>query len=525
MEEREQEIGILEKEATAWKLLRQQERYLQYCRAMERLEEARRQVADLERQALPPQVELRKCQEDLAYLRTLDDQCKQGERELSLAQSQLRQAQEQAQDPCFPQMDPDQAWQQASRDAAQADQVPNITVQKILVPLGALFAVICGGAAWQTDLFPLWLGVPLGLFLSLAGLFTGRRIKRKQALLRQTLLARYDASSSEALLARAADYRERWGAAAQARNHAQAVESSLTQLKLRREGLQVSLLAFIHTFAPEATGLFGASAALSRALSLGEQLSTAKTRLDGALQLVDSLTREGVPPKVDTSLCQPPTRTLEELQSRLAQVERERVQLQQALAMELGECNSLGDSAALAARRDQVQEELHRRQVEYQSLSLALDALESADSQLRTRFSPELNRRAGEIFSALTGEKYRQVVLTREFEALARESNDLLPRRAITLSQGTADQLYLAVRLAICQLVFPAERSVPLVLDDALASFDDTRMELALDYLLRLAKERQVLLFTCHRREGRYLAGRPEVTVSLFKESSDFKGN
>jgi uncharacterized protein YhaN len=513
LEELDREKSRLELELDAWRLLRQQERYRQYRQAMERLEEERRQVAALEGQSLPPQAELRKCQDDLAYLRTLDDQCKQGERELAQIQAQAQQAQERAQDPCFPQMGPDQAWQQASREAAQAGQAPNLLPQKLLALLGALLAVACGAAAWWSSLLPLWAGVPAGLLLALAGLLLARQTRQKQELQRQAILARYGADSPQEILARAAGYRERWAAAAQAQAQAQTVEESLTQLKLRREGLQVSLLAFVHTFAPEAAGLFGVSAALSRALSLGEQLSTARARLEGALKLVDSLTREGAPQPVDEAAAQPPAQSREELQIRLTQVEGERARLQQELAMEAGELAALGDPAALAARRAQIAEELTRRQGEYQSLALAISALDSADNQLRSRFSPELNRRAGEIFSSLTGGKYGQVSLTREFEALARQPDELLPRRAIALSQGTADQLYLAVRLAICQLVLPPEQGIPLVLDDALAAFDDTRMGLALDYLLQLANQRQVLLFTCHSREGRYLAGRPEVTV------------
>ena len=83
----------------------------------------------------------------------------------------------------------------------------------------------------------------------------------------------------------------------------------------------------------------------------------------------------------------------------------------------------------------------------------------------------------------------------------------MLPRRAITLSQGTVDQLYLAVRLAVCELALPAEDPSPLVLDDALTDFDDGRMALALDCLKDLSQERQILLFTCHGREKARLEG------------------
>ena len=136
---------------------------------------------------------------------------------------------------------------------------------------------------------------------------------------------------------------------------------------------------------------------------------------------------------------------------------------------------------------------------------MTLEALEEANGQLRARFSPALNQRAGELFSALTGGKYEEVTLTRELEASAREAGDIRPRRALTLSRGTVDQLYLAVRLAVCELALPGEDPAPLVLDDALSDFDDGRMALALECLRDLARTRQVLLFTCHSREQSWL--------------------
>ena len=69
----------------------------------------------------------------------------------------------------------------------------------------------------------------------------------------------------------------------------------------------------------------------------------------------------------------------------------------------------------------------------------------------------------------------------------------------LTLSGGTADQLYLAVRLALCRLLLGAE--APLIVDDALVMFDDTRMEKALQVLKEEAKTRQILLFSCQKRE------------------------
>ena len=176
--------------------------------------------------------------------------------------------------------------------------------------------------------------------------------------------------------------------------------------------------------------------------------------------------------------------------------------------MALGELKSTGDLAELAVRREAAREELDRRQTEYAALEIALKALDAAHAGLQARFSPALNHLAGDYLAKLTGGKYDKVSLTRQFEALAEEAGGLQPRRALALSQGTADQLYLAVRLAVCQLVLPQEEPCPLVLDDALANFDDSRMAQALDCLSQLGEERQILLFTCHSRESAWQRGR-----------------
>ena len=53
----------------------------------------------------------------------------------------------------------------------------------------------------------------------------------------------------------------------------------------------------------------------------------------------------------------------------------------------------------------------------------------------------------------------------------------------------------------MCALTVP---DAPLVLDDALATFDDGRCALALDCLKETARERQILLFSCHSREANW---------------------
>ena len=142
-----------------------------------------------------------------------------------------------------------------------------------------------------------------------------------------------------------------------------------------------------------------------------------------------------------------------------------------------------------------------------------MQALQEADSQLHARFSPQLGQKAGDYFRQLTAGQFDQVSLDRSLSVTVRQTGSLADRPLALLSQGTKDQLYLALRLSIADLVLPEGAACPFVLDDALLAFDDQRLDLALDLLRQLAEHRQVILFSCQRREQVRLAGQAGVTV------------
>lgn len=188
-------------------------------------------------------------------------------------------------------------------------------------------------------------------------------------------------------------------------------------------------------------------------------------------------------------------------------------ELQRTVDYTAGRIRTIGDARELENALAEKHERMTALQEQYDAISLAMDSLERANTTLQNRFSPALGVRAAELFSQLTGDKYNKVLLDRTFHALIEERDDAIAHDAALLSQGAADQLYLAVRLAICDLVLPAEKNIPLVLDDALINFDDMRCAAALELLLRASEKRQILLLTCQHREAAYLSGRDNVTV------------
>ncbi len=208
------------------------------------------------------------------------------------------------------------------------------------------------------------------------------------------------------------------------------------------------------------------------------------------------------------------------LQAQMSDADDTVTHLQQQIAQVQGRLDAGRDAQALGDQISRLEEELVRQQTEYDALRLSLDALQAANTTLQNRFSPELGRRAAEIFADMTGSTWSHILLDREFHLSAESGSDPTRRSVQLLSAGTADQLYLAVRLAICEMILPPEQNPPLILDDALLTFDDARLSTTLDYLTRLGAQRQILLFTCQGREAALLRGRPGVHITNLTQST-----
>ena len=208
------------------------------------------------------------------------------------------------------------------------------------------------------------------------------------------------------------------------------------------------------------------------------------------------------------------------LQAQMSDADDTVTHLQQQIAQVQGRLDAGRDAQALGDQISRLEEELVRQQAEYDALRLSLDALQAANTTLQNRFSPELGRRAAEIFANMTGSTWSHILLDRDFHLSAESGSDPTRRSVQLLSAGTADQLYLAVRLAICEMILPPEQNPPLILDDALLTFDDARLSTTLNYLTQLGAQRQILLFTCQGREAALLRGRPGVHITNLTQST-----
>ena len=281
---------------------------------------------------------------------------------------------------------------------------------------------------------------------------------------------------------------------------------------------QQGILLEIRRFAPAAFDVSTADALLRECAVRRKAVTEAEATAQKVRMRYEVLSQNTPADSADEPVL-PPNRSREAVTAELSQVQAGLSAARSAADRLSGQLNAMGDPVVLSSAAERLQEELTGLEGEYASIRMAMDALEAANTTLQNRFSPELGRRAAEIFAQLTEGKYSGVVLDRSFHLSAEPTGDTLYRDAALLSAGTADQLYLATRLAICDLVLPKDKRVPIILDDALANFDDERAAAALRWLKEESRHRQIVLFTCHSREGDFFAQDEEVFIQRLTET------
>ena len=245
-------------------------------------------------------------------------------------------------------------------------------------------------------------------------------------------------------------------------------------------------------------------AAADRLDGLLRELEAARTGAASAARLAESLAPnlEEQPEELEGETTMP----REEAERRLQTAETTLRETERVLAREEAVYGLLGDPLVLASQAKDLEESIRSREAEYAALDLAEQALEEAGRQMQSRFAPLISREAGQLLKGLTGGRYTGLTFDRDLRFYVQPAGDLEPRGLEYLSEGTKNQVWLAARLAICRLALPGEDPCPLILDDVLLTFDDERARRALEVLLDLAKERQILLFTCTGRERELLS-------------------
>ena len=184
----------------------------------------------------------------------------------------------------------------------------------------------------------------------------------------------------------------------------------------------------------------------------------------------------------------------------LAECSAEQQRLHSRLGQYQGRMETLGDKDAMVKQRDRQVRRIAKLEDTYAALTIAQETLANARAELQRRFAPRITKRAQALLAQMTGGRYNGLTMGQDFSLQARAGEEDTLHDAIWRSDGTMDQLYLALRLAVAEELTP---NAPLILDDALVRFDDRRMKAAVGILKDMSKDRQVICFTCQGREAK----------------------
>jgi uncharacterized protein YhaN len=130
-----------------------------------------------------------------------------------------------------------------------------------------------------------------------------------------------------------------------------------------------------------------------------------------------------------------------------------------------------------------------------------IQGIKSAIHVLTTRFKDSLNTKINKIVQEVT-HKYDEILLDDDVSLHVVEKETGHKINIEKLSLGTIDQIHFALRVGLISAV-KDQLTIPLILDDCFVQYDDERLEKMMEEVSKL--NRQVILFSCHKREREIL--------------------
>jgi uncharacterized protein YhaN len=178
------------------------------------------------------------------------------------------------------------------------------------------------------------------------------------------------------------------------------------------------------------------------------------------------------------------------------------------------------DAAEAAQRRAAAQAMLSRTAEEALVLHATHALLRAALDRQAAGADQPLLARIGAVFRTITGGAQAGVRIeeTKDGQTMVALEADGVTRKPLEqLSEGTCDQLYLALRIAALEDYAAGTPPLPFIADDILQTFDDPRTTATLRALVELSRLVQVIVLTHHPHVGDLAAGLPGDAVRVMR--------
>lgn len=137
-----------------------------------------------------------------------------------------------------------------------------------------------------------------------------------------------------------------------------------------------------------------------------------------------------------------------------------------------------------------------------EALQLAEETLSELAGDIRNAAGTYINKEASRMISEITNHAYDSLSAGQSYDIMLNSKDGMIS--VADMSAGTADQVYLAVRLATIRFITGEEDPLPLILDDSFNLYDDDRLAASLSFLAK-GYHGQVMIFTCQKREEEVL--------------------
>ena len=147
------------------------------------------------------------------------------------------------------------------------------------------------------------------------------------------------------------------------------------------------------------------------------------------------------------------------------------------------------------AELDEISTHSKECELKKQAVQMAAERLEELSEEMQGYLKRDLNEKASAILCEITDGKYQKIVADEQLHIFLLTKENRIGLHQV--SRGTVEQIYLALRMAVGELL--CEEEMPVILDDTFAYYDERRMEQTLRWLKE--NKKQVLLFTCQTRE------------------------
>ena len=168
------------------------------------------------------------------------------------------------------------------------------------------------------------------------------------------------------------------------------------------------------------------------------------------------------------------------------------------LSRELADMERTHEAAAAEQSRQEALADIAAVVQRYPPLRMAETLLRAGIENFRRQQQDPLLKRAGALFAALTEGRYPTLDIGDDGQSVVARQADGNSCPADKLSEGTRDQLYLALRLAALEPDLTGTEPLPFIGDDLLVNFDDRRAQAALSVLAEFSTRTQVILFSHH---------------------------